>query len=42
MMLLLVLKCCTGLQILGLVMNQEIVEILDVLISKAAYTGRDE
>lgn len=42
MMLLLALKCSPGLQILGLVMNQQIVEMLDVLISNAAYTGREE
>ena len=42
MMLLLALKCCPGLRNLGLVTNQQIVEMLDVLISNAAYTGRDD
>jgi len=42
MMLLLALKCCPGLWILGLVMNRQVVEVLDVLISNAAYTGREE
>lgn len=42
MMLLLALKCCPGLWTPVLVMNQQIVEVLDTLISNAAYTGREE
>lgn len=41
-MLLLALKCCPGLRIPGLVTNQQIVETPDVLISNAAYTGKEE
>lgn len=41
-MLWLALRCFPELQILELVMNQWIVEMFDVLISNAAYTGREE
>lgn len=39
MMLLLALKGCPGLQILAC--HQSIVEMLDILVSNAAYTGRE-
>lgn len=41
-MLLLALKCCPGLWIWGLAMNQRMVKTLDVLISDAAYESREK